>query len=98
MRELQEGKHDKKCEARDDSLGFDRVGRWTHPDKGGRTIYEAIMYNSANAGRCVKIARLEAITRLDAAQMTVAVPHMQTEQAARLEKSIAAFRKVCMSK
>ena len=32
----------------------------------------------------------------DAAQMTVAVPHKQTERAASLERSINAFREACM--
>lgn len=41
-----------------DSIGWDdgpfRV-------KGGRAVYEAVMYNCANSGRLVKLARLEVV-------------------------------------
>ena len=33
--------------------------------RGGRALYEAVMYNCARDGRCVKIARLEADTQAD---------------------------------
>lgn len=51
----------------EESIGWDNGG---FRIKGGRAIYEAVMYNCHNGGKLVKLARLDAVGEMEVREVS----------------------------